>query len=80
MSAYIKVVEEQDWPVLRKYLDEDGVVLVSKDVAEKLKRQGAGSIDGRYFDGYDFGGDADKFVDIVTSEEHYAVKMMLADL
>lgn len=80
MSAYIKVVEEQDWPVLRKYLDKDGVVLVSKDVAEKLKRQGTGSIDGRYFDGYDFGGDADKFVDIVTSEEHYAVKMMLADL
>lgn len=80
MSAFVRVVEEQDWPILRKYLDEDGVVLVSRDVADKLQEQETGSIDGRYIDCYDFGGEADKFVDIVTSEGHYFVEKMLADL
>lgn len=80
MSAYVRVVDEQDWPILRKYLDADGVVLVSKDVAEKFMKQGAGSVDGRYLDGNDFGGDADKFVDIVTSEGHYAAERILIDL
>lgn len=80
MSAFIRVVEEKDWPILGKYLDEDGVILVSKQIADQLEEKIGRPIDGEYLDGYNFGGDADQFVEMVCNEHHYSFQEILDNL
>lgn len=38
MSVYVKVIAEEDLPVLQKYLNDDGVILIHKIIADKLER------------------------------------------
>ena len=77
MSAYIKVIAEEDLPVLQKYLDDDGVILIHKIVADKLEKEVGYSVDGIFLPGYDFGGEADKWVDIICDEQHFAYQTIL---
>lgn len=74
MSAYVKVIEEKDYLTLKTYLERDGVVLVSPEMARKLEEETGKEIDGLFLDRYDFGGEADKFVDLIQSEQHFAVE------
>lgn len=74
MSAYVKVIEEKDYPVLKKYLKRDDIVLVSPEMARKLEAEIGKEIDGLFLDRYDFGGEADKYVEFVQSEPHLAVE------
>ena len=74
MGAFVHVIDEKDFPILKKYLDEEGVVLISPSLAEKLEAESGISLDGQLLDKYDFGGDADMYVDLVSSMEHYAAE------
>ena len=74
MSAFVHVMSDTDYSVIQKYLDEEGVVLVSRSMADRLVEECGSPVDGLYLEGYDFGGDPDVWVDIVSSEEHMAVQ------
>lgn len=66
MGAVIKVVPPEDMAVLKKYLKaSDGIALIPEELANEM-----GVSDGQHAD-YDFGGNADIFVDIVESTDHY---------
>lgn len=78
MGAYVKVMKEEDYATLMSYLEDDGVVLITEETAERLKEETGKELDGSFIDDYDFGGEADKFIDIVHSEEHYFCKHLKA--
>ena len=75
------IIPEEDYDVFKKYLPSSGfpdsVVLVPETVIEgsdfpaetaaKLRE-----LDGQPID-YDFGGEADLFVDVITDKDHYAL-------
>lgn len=80
MSAFIRVVDDQDRPILQRYLDKEGVVLVSKEIADKLEKQIGRPIDGDFLDGYDFGGESDVSIEFVSREDHYCINEILEKL
>lgn len=79
--AKLVIIPEEDYNVVKKYLPSSGfpdsVVLVPETVIEgsdfpaetaaKLRE-----LDGQPID-YDFGGEADLFVDVITDKDHYAL-------
>lgn len=79
--AKLIIIPEEDYNVVKKYLPSggfpDSVVLAPERVindsnfpaetAAKLKE-----LDGQPID-YDFGGEADLFVDVITNKDHYAL-------
>lgn len=79
--AKLVIIPEEDYDVVKKYLPSSGfpdsVVLVPETVIEgsdfpaktaaKLRE-----LDGQPID-YDFGGEADLFVDVITDKDHYAL-------
>jgi len=77
VSVYVKVIAEEDLPVLQKYLNDDGVILIHKIIADKLERVLGHSAEETFLPEYDFGGEADKWVDIICDEQHFAYKTIL---
>lgn len=69
MSAMVKVIDPEDIPVLLKYFGLDGgnqgVVLVMPNVAK------ACDVKNGYVHGYDFGGEPDIVIDIVSRPDHW---------
>uniref|UniRef100_UPI004026CB10 hypothetical protein n=1 Tax=Candidatus Fimivicinus sp. TaxID=3056640 RepID=UPI004026CB10 len=74
MSAYIRIIREEDLPIIRDYLDREGVVLISPSVAQTIEKRLGRSIDGEILDGYNFGGEADISIDFVASPSHFVVE------
>ena len=72
--AICKVVPKEDWEVLKKYVNAGefnaGVVLIPEEIYEKEKEKKYGIEKYIENNNYDFGGDADVWVDVVLSEEH----------
>lgn len=73
----VRVPSEKEWKILMEYL-QGSVILVSPQFAEKL-RDKSQELDGLCLS-YDFGGEPDIVVDVVTSEQHYAVGDILEAL
>ena len=71
MAARIKFVKKADAEILRSYLDEAGIALVFPGTQTKAKK--AGLKPGDMVD-YDFGGEADVFVEIVSDPNHYILQ------
>ena len=79
LSAYVHVIPDAEYEILQKYLDE-GVVLARQSVADEIREKTGESPDGLYLDGYDFGGDADVWVDIARTVDHMAVDRIKVEL
>ena len=79
MSAYVHVIPDEEYEILQKYLDE-GAVLVRQSVADEIKEKTGKNPDGLYLDGYDFGGDADVWVDVVSDKSHMACDAILKEI
>ena len=82
--AQLFIVPEEEYKIISKYLvDMDGSVLVPEsflndpcfhaDAAEKVRHRNGKEID------YDFGGEPDISVDIVTSKDHFALDSIIYD-
>lgn len=71
--AKVIYVKPEHRDVLREYLGagDGGVVLLMNDEVVK-KAEASGIDDGDSLHGYDFGGDADLWVEVVSSADHYA--------
>lgn len=69
----IKFVKEEHVSILLEYLDAPGVVLLFPSAQEEAARLGIE--DGDHTpDDYDFGGEADVWVELVTSPDHFLLK------
>jgi len=79
MSAYVHVVPDEDFEILDKYLAE-GAVLIRQSVADEIKNKTGEDPDDLYLDEYDFGGDADVWFDVVSSQHHMAYSAILNEL
>lgn len=79
LSAYVHVIPDVEYEILQKYLDE-GAVLVRQSVADEIKEKTGENPDGLYLDGYDFGGDADVWVDVVRNKDHMAYDAIVKEI
>lgn len=70
----VRLPSEKEWEILMEYL-QDSVILVSPQFAEKLGDKSQ-ELDGLCLP-YDFGGEPDIVVDVVTNEQHYAAREIL---
>ena len=59
----VRVLDKEEFSEFMKYLASEGLVIVKKEIADKF-----GITDGSY--NYDFGGEADYWLDIVSDENH----------
>lgn len=78
--ATVKIVPTQDWEVLRKYLDATGVVLIPEDAVSRFPEKDAAKIreaDEFQMELYDFGGEADVWVDIIHGPDSYAAPLLM---
>ncbi|MBQ6960548.1 MAG: hypothetical protein IJP78_06195 [Clostridia bacterium] len=73
MSAIIRVIPNEDFPVLQKYLTDPGVVLVRQDIAEQITQGNPEQINEISLDQYNFGGEPDIWMDFVHDTRHFAV-------
>ena len=81
MSAYLRVVPDEDCEVLQRYLEDDnGVVLIQSSTAAAMFGEQAGELDGLDLTDYNFGGETDVWVDIVHSPSHYAAEAIRSAL
>ena len=75
----LKIVPYEDYEVLMRYLDEDGVVLLSEavletftpDVQGKFQELADGELD------YNFGGEPDLYVDVIRSNCGYTYQTLI---
>ena len=79
LSAYVHVVPDAEYEILQKYLDE-GAVLVRQSVADEIKEKTGKSPAGLYLDGYDFGGEADVWIDVVRDKSHMAYAAIVCEI
>lgn len=68
MAAKVKYVKEEHAEILKEYLDSDGVALVFPECREQAQQRG---LEHNQTVDYDYGGEADVFVDKVTSTDHW---------
>lgn len=83
MAAYAVPVSKADWPIVSKYLSalQEGGILISPNMVRELEKQAGKPFDGEVFlDDYEFGGEADLWVDIVRAESHMAFDAVLETL
>ena len=84
--AQLFIIPEEDYKVLKKYIPNcSGSSLVfvpepvindpdfPKEMAKKLRK-----LDGKAVD-YDYGGEPDVYLDVITSKEHYALSSLVQD-
>ena len=75
----VKIISKEDWEILRKYLDSKCVILVKEEVANKIKTTEDELTDYISDSSYDFGSDADIWIDIVASSNHLFIESFLKD-
>ena len=81
MSAYLRVVPDEDCEVLQRYLEDDGgVVLIQSSTAATMFGKQTDELDGLDLMDYNFGGEADVWVDIVHSPSHCAAEAIRSAL
>lgn len=73
----VTIVPQSDWEILKKYIGEsfgiEGIVLISEKVYNGLSIEVKEQLGAGAGDSYDFGGECDVMVDIVTGPGHYFV-------
>jgi len=71
----VRIVPDKDWDIIRKYIDCESVILVKESLIKELNLDEDEVID--HGDGYDFGGEADIWVDVVSNEGHFFLQEMM---
>jgi len=77
MAALIKVLTPEQYRAVSEILDEEGLLLICPDIAERIAKElgiPVEDLNEQYIDNYDFGGEPDRFVDLVSSMEHFSME------
>ena len=80
--ARVKYVPKADWEIISKYLDEPGIVLIPEYVLPRFSAEDAAVLcqaanNELKLYNYNFGGDADFFVDVIREPGSYAADTVL---
>lgn len=77
MAANVRIVPKKHWNILQEYLcnDADGIVLIPMELVNTLNIK-EDITDGTTVS-YDFGGEADVWLDIVTDKSHLFLNEIL---
>jgi hypothetical protein len=83
MAAYVVYPTREQWQVLGEIIDAlgEGGIIVPPDTAEQMRARGVTQeqLDGTtYLDDYDYGGDADLFVDVARPDNFAYMGLMSA--
>lgn len=73
MAGILRIMKPEEEKVINRLLADEGVVLVTEAAATQIAAKLGivqEELDELYLDTYDYGGEADKWVDIVRSEDH----------
>lgn len=73
MTVQLKIVPQEDWEVLKKYLDADGVVLVPENNLAGVQKLYFHGLKSNTDVDYDFGGEPNVWVDIAPHVDSYAI-------
>lgn len=76
-----KIVPKEDMAILRKYLSCEGIVLIDEAILSELTETQATYVkknDDQYAN-YDFGGEADMWVDMVDSTDHMFIGFLFPE-
>ncbi len=75
MAAFVIIPTEAQWAVLEEILNQvgEGAIIVPPEVVASLKQQGLDLSPLDLID-YDFGGEADIFIDVMRDENHFAIE------
>lgn len=80
--ATMRIVPKEHWDILQEYLAAPcDVVLIQEDVLDTLSEERKTFLqenDGSYID-YNFGGDADLWVESVITKDHYFFSSVFPD-
>ncbi len=73
MAAYVKIVPEKEWEIIKSYLGEEGTVLIPEQVFNQLTDEQKEKITdmNNKLVNYNFGGEADIWLDVVRSPDAY---------
>ena len=80
MGAYIVRVEKEHWPILQRYLNtlQEGGILVAPHIAEQIEADTGESFpDGELLEDYNYGGEADLYIDVVHRMDHWSIPLIL---
>lgn len=82
MAAIVRIISQQDWPVIRAFLDslEEGAIVISPYMHRQMIDDGLKPKHGRRLLDYDFGGEPDIMLDVVHDLDHSAVEAIRKDL
>lgn len=74
--AVLRFVPKSDWEVLKNYLNDKGVILIPEENTKGIEKLKQYELDDYEDVWYDFGGEADIWVDIASHEDHYVIKKL----
>ena len=77
MSIHFPTREQ--WDILKEFLEDPGAVIVAPDVEETLTEEEKEALK-EASDGYDFGGDADVWLDVVYDRDHMFIRDTLNNI
>ncbi len=80
MSAIVRIIPDSDLEVLQRYIDAEGVLLIRESIADKHFQQEKADLEGLELIEYSFGGEADVWMDVVTTDQHYAMDAIRKEL
>lgn len=76
MAGILRIMTSDEEKLINRLLMDEGIVLITEAAAVQIAAEleiEKEKLDELYLDAYDYGGEADKWVDIVRSEDHLCV-------
>lgn len=83
--ATIKIVPQEDWEIVRKYIYADSfgaVVLVPEEKLKEFPKEQANALRSHDcgFVGYDFGGEPDFYIDVVNAPNCFCAEEIINEI
>lgn len=76
MAATLRIITKEQEQILSTLLEGEGIVLMTEEAAAQVSVQlgvSTEELNELYVDSYDYGGEADKWVDVVRNDDHIFV-------
>jgi hypothetical protein len=79
MAAYVVTPSPENWPVIKEFLEScgEGAIVLAPELTSALGKD----IEGTYLPDYEFsGGDADIWIDVVTTTDSFEFSYLKSEL
>lgn len=83
MAGVLRIIHPDEEKIINRLLSGEGIVLIPEKLARELAKQmnvEYDELEEMYLDAYDYGGEADKWVDIVRTMDHICIDYIQQEL